>query len=283
MHAKAEAAVEADSREDYSNTNILCFGAVALKHSDICANLYGAAPSKNTVVEKRDNPLVANQGNCTHFKPMSTKEEAETLCIGGDTSSDKSILLIGDSHAMHYFATFDIAANSLGYKLLGAIGGANTCSPIHPLVPEYTAHCDEVSDYTYNTAIKEADVIVLSIYGFRPGDIDKYLIPLQNAISKCNDIQKVPIIIQDAPMKISTNQPNFEETFGQDELLAHINPDLNYKVLKTRDLFCKDDMCYSEIGNADVYLDDNHISQTYATTLGPLITPRLKELISSGM
>ncbi|MGD9529068.1 MAG: SGNH hydrolase domain-containing protein, partial [Pseudonocardia sp.] len=53
----------------------------------------------------------------------------------------------------------------------------------------------------------------------------------------------------------------------------------NVGFLDTADLLCDASTCPAEAGNVLVYMDDNHLSGTYAATMAPLVDQPLRDLL----
>jgi hypothetical protein len=62
----------------------------------------------------------------------------------------------------------------------------------------------------------------------------------------------------------------------QDPLSAFAaeHPD-HFTALDLTDLLCPDGVCSGVIGNTYVYLDDNHVTKTYAASMSPMLGDRL--------
>lgn len=48
-------------------------------------------------------------------------------------------------------------------------------------------------------------------------------------------------------------------------------------LLDLTDMFCDDERCYWAIGGLVVYTDDNHLTRSFSTSLGPILAERLRE------
>jgi hypothetical protein len=53
----------------------------------------------------------------------------------------------------------------------------------------------------------------------------------------------------------------------------------NVAFLDTADLVCGPELCPAEIGNVLVYLDDNHLTASYATTMAPMIEDQVVAVV----
>jgi SGNH domain (fused to AT3 domains) len=61
------------------------------------------------------------------------------------------------------------------------------------------------------------------------------------------------------------------------EHLADVPPNVSF--LDLADALCDDTRCPAEIGNVLVYLDDNHLTAAYATTMAPMIEDQVVDAI----
>jgi hypothetical protein len=62
-----------------------------------------------------------------------------------------------------------------------------------------------------------------------------------------------------------------DRVYAADPPYAHLDVPSNVSFLDLADHVCDDTRCPAEIGNVLVYLDDNHLTASYATTMAPVI------------
>lgn len=58
---------------------------------------------------------------------------------------------------------------------------------------------------------------------------------------------------------------------------AGVPPNISF--LDLTDLYCLPDVCPPAIGNALVYVDDNHVSASYARTMAPVVAADMDTLL----
>jgi hypothetical protein len=62
-----------------------------------------------------------------------------------------------------------------------------------------------------------------------------------------------------------------ESVYAADPPYTHLDVPPNVSFLDLADHLCDDTRCPAEIGNVLVYLDDNHVTASYAATMAPVI------------
>ena len=74
-------------------------------------------------------------------------------------------------------------------------------------------------------------------------------------------------------------------SFAQGDHLAPVDPAEQlltipgFHEIDPTDLYCSAGTCRTIIGNVHVYLDDNHISGSYARTMAPILVDRIESLL----
>ena len=63
-----------------------------------------------------------------------------------------------------------------------------------------------------------------------------------------------------------------EELYDPEPPYAALDVPANVGFLDLTDHLCTDTVCPPEIGNVMVYLDDNHLSASYARSLAPVVS-----------
>jgi hypothetical protein len=62
-----------------------------------------------------------------------------------------------------------------------------------------------------------------------------------------------------------------ESVYAADPPYTRLDVPPNVSFLDLADHLCNDTRCPAEIGNVLVYLDDNHVTASYAATMAPVI------------
>lgn len=68
--------------------------------------------------------------------------------------------------------------------------------------------------------------------------------------------------------------------FADDSLLDPLLDMENFHYVEVMDLICTPEVCPTIIGNVQVYLDTNHLTQSYANTLAPIIEQRVERALA---
>lgn len=69
--------------------------------------------------------------------------------------------------------------------------------------------------------------------------------------------------------------------FTDDSLVDPLLDMENFHYVEVMDLICTPDVCPTIIGNVQVYLDTNHLTQSYANTLAPIIVERVDRALAA--
>lgn len=296
------AAIDADL-ENGIFTKDLCLGAIAIDWPETCGDSYGVIDDKLIDDVVRDFDLASTK-NC------DAAEYVERLCYFGDTSSNKTILLWGDSHAMHFSDGIDLAAKHLGYKLVLAVRAgcpplefsADDLKVVHARDPAWGRRhadgCIARNNFILSSGeFRNADIVLLASVYFAADDQNSLQLFAQNLArlgeKKVAVIQDAPQIrkyADDVPVDLANKQWYM---LKRDELnVERSSVNLNepffdkldqagakYFRISTYDAFCRDNKCYLAIGSLPVYRDDGHITGTYSRTLGPWFAKKIFKAI----
>ncbi len=266
--------------------------ARSLTFADVPANLEPSLPDANA-----DEPPVFVDGCLDSYTDTSLQS-----CTFGDTSSNTTVVLFGDSHAAMWFPAVDQAAQQFGWKLITWTKA--TCPPFplpifSPVLGRTFTECDEwradVLDQI--AAIRPALVILgvarhyTDIYNFTPyspvwlsglGQEVSAIRQLGAQVMVFGPIPKPPF---DVPGCLSAHLT--DATACTVPLAVGINASgmaaeksvvtqNGGSYVDTVPWFCTASTCAVMVDNLVVYRDDNHLTQTYASFLTPVIEPELK-------
>ena len=93
---------------------------------------------------------------------------------------------------------------------------------------------------------------------------------------------------EEDPNKCLRNAPASSCTELRKDVLDAVDPlalagaEAGATVLDFTDSYCDDTVCFSVIGGANVYRDQDHLTRTFALTLGPAIGAAIAAAIASG-
>ncbi len=270
----------------------------AIRHSlpvqDVPANL---TPSISDAAA--DEPPVFVDGCLDSY--LST---AVASCEFGDTSSTRSVVLFGDSHAAMWFPAVDHAANQLGLTLYNWTKA--TCPPlmipiISPVLGRNFVECDQWRQDVLDQIARVHPALVIlgvarhytDVYGFTPYSTQwiQGMSAMVSAVRRLGTrvlvVGPVPKPPADVPGCLSVhlssatacNVPvaaGIDETGKRAEERAVAGAGGSY--LDVQPWLCAS-ACPAIVGNLLVYRDDNHITAVYASYLGPAMTDELGMLV----
>ena len=70
--------------------------------------------------------------------------------------------------------------------------------------------------------------------------------------------------------------------YGDDSLVDPLLDIPGFHYIDIMDLVCTDEVCPTIIGNVQVYLDTNHMTQSYADTMAPILAARFDAALGGG-
>jgi peptidoglycan/LPS O-acetylase OafA/YrhL len=211
----------------------------------------------------------------------------------------KRIVVVGDSHAQQFTAAMAPWAHARNVELTAIIHGAcpfSTASEVYPGDPVCLgfneAAAGEIADLRPDAVVTLAsrDVSAGRTEVTPPGFVDRW---------RELDAQGIPVIaLRDNPRFAPGFRPadclqqagRGSEACGMPraELYDPVPPweaipDLppNVSFLDYTDYFCGPQTCPAEIGNVLLYLDFNHITATYMTSLSPVVGEDMDRLLGA--
>ena len=269
-----------------------CFGAAVLTG---CTN-----PELDSVVipepgfGNADRP---GNGNCF----VQLNDASVVACVlGSDSAAAPRIALIGDSHAYQYIDAMIAQAETNGWSLTTYLKGGCPWSTteIGGTNPAFTASCN-----AWHTGLAEVlaseppfDAIVTTGLASNliesAGNPDAAVEGLVEAWAA--QAPGVPVIaVSDNPIpgddpnkclrysKASECDVSREIALpGLDIFSAAARAHATGHSLDFSSLFCDETRCAVVIGGADVYRDQDHLTATFANTLGPFIAAKVEAVLS---
>lgn len=257
-------------------------GAAALL-SGVEAPRGGEQPSR--YVAHADLPAATTDG-C-----MSQAGETEALtCTYGDPDADRSIALIGGSHAEHWLPALDELGLEHRFRVETFLKVG--CPAVLP--PTSDAETGECEDWTYSVvdALDETrpDVVFSTSTRPRPDGPGDYTPDTYVALWQALADRDLPLIgIRDTPWlerdgiqyrasDCLARRGGDAESCGiaRDTVLAEVDPAPaaaqglpNIQLLDLSSAVCRTDTCRVIEGNVLIYRDSNHLTASYVRTLTP--------------
>jgi peptidoglycan/LPS O-acetylase OafA/YrhL len=226
------------------------------------------------------------------------------LCEFGDLTSDVSIVLFGDSHMAHWFPAFEEAGRQNGWKItvLTKLG----CPPatVSVRLDDKRVH-EKCNTWRQNSieriVASDADIVVMASYSYRAPGKNSSSIPLstmaaglETTAGAFTNAGKKVVMFTDTPVPrvdvvdcIAGNSKSLNRCHyprnnvtnsGRSQIEQKTIEALGGRYFNVVDLFCTD-VCPSVIGDAIVYFDDDHVTQTYAKTLSPYVSLLMKSVL----
>jgi peptidoglycan/LPS O-acetylase OafA/YrhL len=227
----------------------------------------------------------------TGCAPAGDPATSSNVCRLGDTSSAKTIVLMGDSHAQMWMPTLLALAQQDGWTLIPLVKSG--CHPnvwTGPGFRSMPADLVRACHTWYQWALGQAKMLrpdVTMIAGCCPqpipsGDATNVIRGFTSLGKTAKRFSKTVVMVADddgvskqpvdcllaphATMKTCTTSPPanilaFNNTLAK---LAKVN---RYGFLKTRGWFCYQNQCPMVVAKTIVYRDTGHITKTYALEL----------------
>ncbi|WP_026927494.1 acyltransferase family protein [Granulicoccus phenolivorans] len=191
---------------------------------------------------------------------------------------DLTIAMVGDSHTEQWITVLAEIARAENYRvILLTHGGCRYTVEIPELIaPACAAHNREVTRFLLQ---ERPDILVTVDTWSNPGwNEEEPLIGMAEAMQPLIDVGIRPIGIRDNP-RWSFDMPECVQRYGADALRCTanvseklldqkpVNDDARYPSIDLTEYICPGRLCTGVIGGVYVYMDDNHLSKTYARTL----------------
>jgi hypothetical protein len=309
--------VVAKAFERAEDTNDISFGARATHHIDeLSYNPYGKvdrswAQFATSYVHGTKNDI----DSFSHAYGIDASSTLPDDFIGkpfGDTKSDKTLLVLGDSHSEHWYPAIDVAAKKIGYKVVAAnvIYGAGGLFEFSWASDTWKYEGDQSTvlsikknndryKFIIKDLVPQADCILVGVSSknwkgdnstpARPADYAEKI--AATFVSMAEVTGKKPILLQDNPIfskyskenisSLTRNDASFRPDYGQmDKLynrLREIGMEDTFTYLRTESLFIDPatGMAHTQIGGIPVYYDSSHVNTLYSASAGEYFASKL--------
>jgi peptidoglycan/LPS O-acetylase OafA/YrhL len=237
--------------------------------------------------------MLADDGNfngCISLQ-SETSSTPSNRCTLGDVNSDKTIVLIGDSHAHQWIEALDRVAFRAGYKLvtMTKVG----CPMEKGKVINHIGNTEYTECYAWQKNVMKQlremhpDIIIsveLTYHEEDPAAAKEYMQALLKITPHVVRFIDTPIPYKDMPYCMAQNKNNLQLcSFPPADKFNHeegdkINAELKKLPIKMVDItkwFCNDQICPAVINDIPVYRDGSHISRRYEVYLSQLLEEAL--------
>ena len=227
---------------------------------------------------------------CTgRFASAATLVQENCRQTSNAATADQVVVVIGNSHAQQLTSAVDAVANERGWGVVMIIRPWCSLAADHPMaVPEHL--CDEWEAAALEHVLSIRPDALFTIVTAATSDT-----PDESAIAGLDDLLStfdaagIPVVgVRDNPRSAETNYYScaIERSscdFPVDQALAPENPAEPYSdrmlLVDFTPWICPDGLCRVVIGHIAVYLDENHLSAQFATTLGPALDQQLGDFL----
>jgi peptidoglycan/LPS O-acetylase OafA/YrhL len=214
-----------------------------------------------------------------------------------ETPPEKRILVVGDSHLEQFIAALVPIARQHDWQLIGALRGACPFSTVSELDPN-DAECVAWNAVVAGkiAELRPDAVITLATRDVRTGLTEHTPAGFVEQWWRLADLDIPVLAVRDNP-RFAYDVPDCVRQHGRDDdpcgvdrgsvyaadpPYTRLNVPPNVSFLDLADYLCDDTRCPAEIGNVLVYLDDNHVTASYATTMAPVIEDQVVAAVGGG-
>jgi peptidoglycan/LPS O-acetylase OafA/YrhL len=246
------------------------------------------APLLPAPVSVYDDWVPVEQWECA---PLTAELATDHVCTQPVPEPQRRIVVVGDSHMQQFTGALIPLAQKYGWQITTMLRGACPFSTASEAVP------DEPGCLAWNTAAMDLiaathpdAVVTLASRDVRPGLTEQTPPGFVAQWWRLHDLGIPVIAVRDNP-RFDFSVPDCvqqngadAESCGVDRQAVYADPppyaqltDVppNMSFLDVSDLLCDGARCPAEIGNVLVYLDDNHISAAYSTSMASLVEDRM--------
>lgn len=272
------------------NKNESCFGARSITND--CPESFGAINREWAQYVKADASLslIENDNQWCDYYRIGEQDDETKYCTYGDTSSDKSIVVWGDSHSDHWANALNRVGKEANIRFVHLSSGSCANTDINQ--PKCADRIDFIKQ---EGLLQNAEAVIVSLWlNDNSSSVEATLEELQSLTnSSIYLLQDVPEAGPEGGPECYLMRQSCTNTY--EVAMLKVNKTIaelidtgvikNSQVVKTEDLFCKDQTCFSFIGGASVYRDvadtgNSHISSTYTLSLAEILADRLKGVLA---
>lgn len=208
---------------------------------------------------------------------------------------ERRIVVVGDSHVQQLAGALVPIARQRNWQLISIVRGACPFSTASEVVPDdadclawLDAAAGEIADLAPDA------VVTLASRNVRAGLTEQTPSGFVEQWRRLADLGIPVLAVRDNP-RFDFSVPDCVETFGRGSARCGVDRELvyapvppyaqltdvppNVSFLDVADAICDEARCPAVVGNVLVYLDDNHVSASYATSMAPLVEGAVAEAI----
>lgn len=225
-------------------------------------------------------------------------EDSCTQTVRAADPGTRRVLVMGDSHAQQLMSPLRVSAEGQDWELIAllrggcsiAIGAPSTSTDTAPSseTASDAASCEEWRSAAIDYALRvQPEAVYLVVTRASPASPEVLVDGIEDIVSLLLDRGIQVIAVRDNPRfdfdmygcvyaadeMCDVPEIGFEEGVSLDALAEREG----ITAVDFRPWMCPDSICLGVIGNVAVYIDDNHVSDTYGRTLAPMLQAMLDE------
>lgn len=262
-----------------------------------CLGLFFATIGTLFLASSLNSKLVAPlPENLTRYAPDAEICHSKIVgeCLRGDISSNKTLLMVGDSHAaqLNYFA--DVVGNATHTKI--SVISASNCVTIpgfdsQRIVDWARAACNSQIEEAKKYTPSAAGIIIAGMWQYQSASTE-FMQKLDEFISEADKRNQKVLVLAQVPMMTL----NPQRIYRANTLGMHLRPSMNTEWVKANEkvrnltathpnatfLDLSKDSFFKDIPLQDdtlIYLDNHHLNEVGSTLYGKLATPALERFI----
>lgn len=270
-----------------------CFGAAAMPGS--CVSPFAVTGTVDAAFSAADSYValgLIGRSDCERapLEPGSLVRD----CEFGDTKTpNRTIALVGDSHAEHLFDPLVAYAKTVGWRIIPFMhSGCTAMETPHPNTTPAAAICADWSAQVQAEIAARDDIDVVL---FSNRSKTKQIQPTHAAdvLTKIRQAGKTVVAIRDVPgMPIGSSAPECVELSKRmydpcgsplddgGDFMMQAAAMAAIPIVNLRPYFCDTAACHAVIGGTIAYFDDNHLTYSFALSLTPYLGASLESILA---
>ncbi|WP_191089345.1 acyltransferase family protein [Microbacterium radiodurans] len=214
---------------------------------------------------------------------------AESCVQAGDSDDARTLIVIGDSHAQQWLGTVLPIAREADWNVIAVLKGGCAFAPDEDADADCRQWRDEALEYA---EAQPADVVMLMGSKAAVSSNEERLpLGLERPVDAIVASGSRVLLVRDNPRFDFDVYRCFEDAADPHECatpvadaLAAQNPAAELSeaedvyLLDLTPYLCPEELCLPVIGNVAVYIDDNHLTATYARSMAPAALAAFREM-----
>lgn len=230
---------------------------------------------------------VALDGPCEGRYRLDDEEFADT-CVQSIVGPDApTFVAVGDSHAQQWLGAFIPVLEDAGWNVVALLKGGCSLGPDEDAEDECRAWRAGAAAYVETRSFDVAMFVGTKAVPDAPDE--RLPAGLDRVVEAVAASGTEVLLVRDNPrfredMFACLEQRGEECARPASDVLAAENPSLplsddpRVSVVDLSPYLCPESLCLPAIGNVAVYMDDNHLSGTYARSLAPAVQAALAQI-----